>query len=290
VQAYWGELMVIHNVWIVEKSSGILLFDEKIGSIETEADLLSGFLSAIYQFAELEMETGLESMEMGEYNLVYYVSHDLLFVMAADKDDDLSDLQFKIRSIKDSFLEEFPEIEQEGKEFLQKWSKNREFFKKFKFPIRELVNSWIEVELTTSIAEKMDYAEVYQQIFSRIAKITLPLFRQTKIKKVLEKRLSETLSAHQSVLNIEELSHIYDSSSTFLDILSVNLFSNELTLTTLKTTLNDLCKTVLNVLREYLGDSIFGEEFRTHILPYIKQDYNRIRELELDRFFLNYVI
>ncbi|MFX1521010.1 MAG: hypothetical protein ACFFCD_13925 [Promethearchaeota archaeon] len=282
--------MTIHNVWIVEKKSGLLLFHEKLGSIETEEDLLSGFLSAIFSFAETEIgASGIESIEMGDYTMVYCVSHGLLFVMAADKKDSWSNLRAQIDLIRDSFLEEFPEIKKDWKHFFSNWRGNRDLFQRFHTPLKDLVNTWVEVEATTSVAEKMDILEVYQQVFSRTSKITFPLFRESAIKKILENRLKETLKAHQSALNVEQLSAIYNSKETFLNVLSVNVFNPELTISTLKATLRDLCKTTLDTLKEYMGEKLFGEEFRTHVLPYVKQDYDRIREFDLDKFFIKYI-
>ena len=281
---------MIHNVWILEKKSGILLFHDKLGSIETEEDLLSGFLSAIYSFAEMEISSGIESMEMGEYNMIYCLSHGLLFVMAADKTDSSSNIKAQIDLIRDSFIDEFPGLKEDHEEFLKNWHGNRDIFRKFMFTLRDLIGSWVEVEATTSIAEKMDFLEVFQQIFSRIAKISFPVFREISIKANLELKLMETIKAHKSVLNIEELSTIYDSEKTFLDVLSVNIFNPELTVSTLKVTLRDLCKTILDVLKEYMGKKSFGEEFRMHVLPYLKQDWDRIRDLGLDKFFINYIM
>ena len=281
---------MIHNVWILEKKSGILLFQDKLGSIETEGDLLSGFLSAIYSFAEMEISSGIESMEMGEYNMIYCLSHGLLFVMAADKTDSSSNIKAQIDLIRDSFIDEFPGLKEDHEGFLRKWHGNRDIFRKFMFTLRDLIGSWVEVEATTSIAEKMDFLEVFQQIFSRIAKISFPVFREISIKANLELKLMETIKAHKSVLNIEELSTIYDSEKTFLDVLSVNIFNPELTVSTLKVTLRDLCKTILDVLKESMGKKNFGEEFRMHVLPYLKQDWDRIRDLGLDKFFINYIM
>jgi hypothetical protein len=281
---------MIHNVWILEKKSGILLFHEKLGSIETEEDLLSGFLSAIFSFAESEMGgKGLELMEMGEYIMTYCDSHDLLFVMAADKEDDPLILRAQIDLVKDIFLEEFPELKKDDDRFLHVSGVNRDLFRKFTIPLRDLINSWVEVEATTSIAEKMDLLEVYQQIFSRLAKISFPLFREVKIKAMLGYKLMQTIRAHKSVLNVEDLSNIYNSEENFLDVLSVNIFNPELTVSTLKVTLWDLCQSVLDVLKEYMGTKNFGEEFRAHVLPYLKQDWDRIRDLELDKLFINYI-
>ena len=64
---------MIQNVWILEKETGRPVFHKRFGSIEAQDVLLSGFLSAVYSFAESEISgLGIESMEMGEY--IYYVA------------------------------------------------------------------------------------------------------------------------------------------------------------------------------------------------------------------------
>ncbi|MFX1521343.1 MAG: hypothetical protein ACFFCD_15645, partial [Promethearchaeota archaeon] len=272
--------------------TGRPVFNEKFGSIETQEVLLSGFLSAIYSFAESELSgMGIESMEIGEYILVYCFSHDLLFVMAADKEteDSLLALKTQVNYIKNSFLDEFPFVVKGGKDFWMNWDGNREIFSKFHVTLEDLIKSWTDVKVATSVAEKMDILEVYQQVFSRISRISFPLLKRGAIKKQLSQKLNTAIKHHRHVLNIDELSAIYDSKEKFLDVLSVNVFNPDLNVETVKATLHDLCFATLDVLREYLGIKKFNEEFHKHIQTYLKQDWNRIRDLGLDKAFISYL-
>ena len=281
---------MIQNVWILEKETGRPVFHKRFGSIEAQDVLLSGFLSAVYTFAESEISGfGIESMEMGEYIFVYCFSHNLLFVLAADKEDKRSNLKMQVDYIKNSFLQEFPFVVKGGREFWMNWSGEQTIFQKFNDIIEDLIHSWMDVKITTSIAEKMDILEVFQQLFSRIAKMTFPLFKKGKIKQKLEDKLKETIEYHKHILNVEELSQIFDIKETFLDVLSVNVFNPELSAETVKATIHDLCKSTLVVLEEYMGSKKYSEEFKKHIHPYLKQDWNRIRDLGLDKFFIDYL-
>ncbi len=281
---------MIHNLWILEKETGRPIFHERFGTIEAQEVLLSGFLSAVFSFAESEISgMGIESMEMGEYILVYCFSHGLLFVMAADKEDSVLTLKTQVNYIKHSFLEEFPIISKGGQDFLRNWDGNSEVFIKFHVILEDLIKSWTDVKFTTSIAEKMDILEVFQQLFSRISKMTFPLFKKGTIKQKLQEQLEDTIKYHKHSLNVEELSQIYNSKETFLDVLSVNVFNPELSAEKVKAILHDLCNSTLFVLKEYLGSKQFSEEFKKHIHPYLKQDWNRIRDLGLDKFLIDYL-
>jgi len=281
---------MIQNIWILEKETGRPIFHERFGSFEVHEVLLSGFLSAVFHFAESEFSTmGIESMELGDYLLVYCFSHGLLFVLAADKGDNALTLKTQVNYIKYSFLEEFPLVLTAGQSFLRNWDGNPEAFSKFHVVLNDLIKSWTDVEFTTSVAEKMDILEVFQQLFSRISKMTFPLFKKGTIKLKLQEQLEETIKYHKHILNVEELSQIYDTKKTFLDVLSVNVFNPELSAETVKVTLHDLCRSTLVVLEELLGSKKFSEEFKNHIHPYLKQDWNRIRDLGLDKFFIDYL-
>jgi len=281
---------MIQNIWILEKETGRPIFHERFGSFEVQEVLLSGFLSAVFSFAESEFSImGIESMELGEYALVYCFSHGLLFVLAADKEDSALTLKIQVNYIKNSFLEEFPLVLRGGKSFLRNWDGNPEVFGKFQVVLNDLIKSWTDVEYTTSVAEKMDILEVFQQLFSRISKMTFPLFKKGTIKQKLQEQLEETIKYHKHILNVEELSQIYDTKETFLDVLSANVFNQELSAETVKATLHDLCNSTLVVLKEYLGGKRFSEEFKKHIHPYLKQDWNRIRDLGLDKFLIDYL-
>jgi hypothetical protein len=283
---------MIHNLWVLEKETGRPVFHEKFGSIEAQEVLLSGFLSAIYSFAESELsDMGIESMELGEYILVYCFSHGLLFVMAADKEtgDSTLTLKAQVNYIKNTFLEEFPFVTKGGKDFWMNWNGNREIFSKFHVTLEELLKSWIDVEVATEVAEKMDILEVYQQVFSRISKMSFPLLKRGTIKQQLTDKLNNAVKHHQHVLNVDELSAIYDSKEKFLDVLSVNVFNPDLSVETVKATLHDLCFAALDVLREFLGTKKFNEEFRKHVQSYLKQDWKRIRDLGLDAAFISYL-
>ncbi len=281
---------MIQNVWILEKETGRPVFHKSFGSIKAQDVLLSGFLSAVYSFAESEISgLGIESMEMGEYVLVYCFSHNLLFVAAANKEDKASNLKMQVDYIKTSFLQEFPFVVKGGKEFWLNWNGEQGIFRKFNDILEDLITSWTDVKISTSIAEKMDILEVFQQLFSRIAKMTFPLFKKGKIKQKLQEQLEDTIEYHKHILNVEELSQIFDIKETFLDILSVNVFNPELSAETVKATIHDLCKSTLVVLKEHLGSKKFSEEFKKNIHPYLKQDWSRIRDLGLDKFFIEYL-
>lgn len=281
---------MIQNVWILEKDTGRPVFNKRFGSIEAQDILLSGFLSAVYSFAESEISgLGIESIEMGEYIFIYCFSHNLLFVLAADKEDKASTLKMQVDYIKTSFLQEFPFVVKGGKQFWMNWNGEQGTFQKFNDTIEDLINSWMDVKITTSIAEKMDILEVFQQLFSRIAKMTFPLFKKGQIKQKLQDQLEETIKYHKHILNVEELSQIYDIKETFVDVLSVNVFNPKLSAETVKATIHDLCQSTLIVLEEHLGSKKYSEEFKKHIHPYLKQDWNRIRDLGLDKVFIDYL-
>jgi len=143
-------------------------------------------LSAVYSFAESEISgLGIESMEMGEYVLVYCFSHNLLFVAAANKEDKASNLKMQVDYIKTSFLQEFPFVVKGGKEFWLNWNGEQGIFRKFNDILEDLITSWTDVKISTSIAEKMDKPSSCLKV-SRIIFFLLPwrVFANFYVKRV----------------------------------------------------------------------------------------------------------
>ena len=77
------------------------MFNRSYGTTTTDPDLLTSFLSALYRFSEevSSRHKGIESIEMGGLKWAYNDKDNLLFIAAADKEDDTSDIRAQVNII-----------------------------------------------------------------------------------------------------------------------------------------------------------------------------------------------
>ena len=136
---------MIQNIWIIDKESGRNMFHKVYGSTIVDKDLFSGFLTALYSFAESEIKQqgpGLESVRMGGLQWLYGELKGLLFIIAADKDDQIVLLQSQLDIIQNQFKKQFSIFQKgdRGAKFLRNWNGSPKAFKKFE----ETIDSYHE--------------------------------------------------------------------------------------------------------------------------------------------------
>jgi len=188
---------LINAVWIVKKRGGICIFHQKYGGKEIDPDLFSGFLSGIYSFSEEISETGgIEIMELKDMKLLYGVSSDLIYILAATKEEDIEVLRKKIADINKIFLDKY------GK-YLLNWDGNTSIFEPFNRDLNLIIEKmrhvdFIEVPIKISSKKNLNLSQDEFQILSlcdgktassTIAiKLNISEFRLMKILKELEKK------------------------------------------------------------------------------------------------------
>jgi len=74
---------MIYNIWIID-SSGLCIFYRSYGGFKTDPHLISGFFTAIYNFAREVGGDRLETISMQDTAFTFLVSKNILFVVASD--------------------------------------------------------------------------------------------------------------------------------------------------------------------------------------------------------------
>ena len=269
---------MIQNVWIVEKDRGRRLFHKRYGTIDIDPDLFSAFLTGLYAFAEAELgETGIDSIEMGDLRWVYIYSHDLLFIIAGDKDDSVAHLKAQLNVIKNSFFFEFPVFTKYWQEKF-KLTGFKGIYEQFHPIVDELVNSWILLVEITNAANFMDICEVCQHVISLLCK-TIESCDERRKQSLLD---TLKLQIFDLIKDDSELSKIVSEDGS-IDILRINVFElNDDAVGVLQ----NILQTSFNALRNELGYSSFQAMVRKKFIPYLKLDWKRIRSLGLDNLLI----
>ena len=253
------------------------MFNRSYGNTSTDPDLLTSFLSALYRFSEevSSKHKGIESIEMGGLKWTYNDKDSLLFIAAADKEDETSEIRAQVNIIRINFKKEFPVCFEE--DFNDKWDGNISRYDIFAKTMDELVDHWKELEKVTNAAEMMDILEVFQQVFNRLSKI-IP-----SIKKGREK-FDEKMMNLKEVLpkSFEDITYTQSG----WDLLTINVFHQDINENELRFGLKAMLRFYLDLLEDIFKDEM-PNIIRRLIFPYMRQDWSRISNLRLGEIFVD---
>ncbi|MFX1450762.1 MAG: hypothetical protein ACFFCM_07970 [Promethearchaeota archaeon] len=251
---------MMYSIFIIEKNSGRVVFSKQFGKIVIDENLLSGFLTALYGFASGELDqTGIENIDMGGIRWVYHDSRGVLYVSASEKEDSSEMLKSQLMAIGDSFSEYF-NIESNFEEL--KWDGNMHKFSGFKEILEQIINDWEKAKRVQEAAALMDLLDVYQQIITTLG--------------------TSVNLGPEYTLNITELAFEEESGSWDIEILA-EINQNEF-----RERLKNILRNFLIMIKEALqSEQLYKSMIRTHIYPILKNDWKRIRDLEVDEFFIN---
>lgn len=120
---------MIHNIYILRRD-GLCVLHRKYGSLETDEDLVSGFLSALSDFGKNISGKELESVIFSDKKFVSIPSEHLIFVSYSDTEDDVRDV---LTGIKDAFIDSYGSI--------LWWAGDRDTFQEFLPKLDEIVGT-----------------------------------------------------------------------------------------------------------------------------------------------------
>jgi len=248
-------------------------------------DLVSGLLTALNQFAIIELKQPIESIDMSGLRWVYELDKDsnLLFIIADTKDIQAEMLRARLNVIKNEFIQEYIKNKQEWRE---KWDGNIDIFRPFQNIIEEYYAQWKQAESITSIAEFFDILGVFQQILNMLMNIMINIFGESK-DRIIERieSMFEVFRSHKYVIRDPELSKIsFDRNSGF-NIISIVPMNCDMIV--VEKQIIGLIKAVVDIIKQELGDlESFRLFIQENIFEYIFNNYALLKELNLDKFLL----
>ena len=156
---------LINGIWIIKKEMGICLFNKTYGGKKLDPQLFSGFLSGIYTFSSQITESGgLEIMELEDIRLLYGTVSDLLFIIAATKDEDVDLVRNKITEISKVFLGKYSQ-------YLVDWDCNTAVFDPFERDLDQIIKKmrhvdFIEVPIKLTQKKRLKLSDDEFQVLS----------------------------------------------------------------------------------------------------------------------------
>ncbi len=133
---------MIHNFYLLKKS-GECVIHRKYGSLETDENLVSGFLSAMFSFGRNISGRNIESVLLDDKKFVYVCSDEIIFAAYTDRDDLIKD---KLEDLHEEFIKQY------GK--LQDWDGDRDKFVEF-FPKLDAVFCALGKEASDNILNEL---------------------------------------------------------------------------------------------------------------------------------------
>ncbi len=251
---------LLYSIFIIEKSSGRVVFSKQFGKIIIDENLLSGFLTALYGFASGELDqTGIENIDMGGIRWVYYENKGVLYVSASEKEDTSEMLKSQLMGIGETFSEYF-NIDTNFEEL--QWDGNMHKFSGFKEILDQLINDWEKAKRVQDAAALMDILDVYQQIITALG-------------------TSVDLGPEYS-LNLTEMAFEAESGSWDIETLA------EIDQEEFKERLKSILTNFIVIIKQTMqSEQLFKSVIRTSIYQILKNDWKRIRDLEIDEFLIN---
>lgn len=253
---------MLHTIYIIEKKSGRAIFSKSY-EFSIDETLISGFLSALYGFAQAELEDkGVDNIDMYGNRFVYADNRGLLYIGAADKEDSAPMLHEQINVINDAFNEAFSIPEDGGFDKLN-WDGNVTTYRPFEETLDMLVQQWEMAKKVAKSAYMMDLIDVYQNILQSLAKF--PEFKE---------------------LNLAGGEELDISQMAFQDGAADMMRLAELDEDAIKENLNSILEQFISILRQSIDQTTYLQRLREFIFPIFKNDWSRIKEAKADEFII----
>ncbi|TFG05138.1 MAG: hypothetical protein EU536_02860 [Promethearchaeota archaeon] len=256
---------MLHTIYIIEKKSGRAIFSKSY-AFSIDETLISGFLSALYGFAQAELEDkGVDNIDMYGNRFVYVDNRGLLYIGAADKEDSAAMLHEQMNGIADSFNEAFSIPEDGGFDKLN-WDGNVTIYRPFEETLDMLVQQWEMAKKIAKSAYMMDLIDVYQNLLQALAEF--PEFSQLGL-------------ATGESLDISRMA--FEEGTADMMMLA------QLDEDAIRENLNTILTNFVTMLKNSIDPTTYQHRLHEFVFPLLKTDWIRIKEAKVDDFLIHLV-
>ncbi|MFX1238184.1 MAG: hypothetical protein ACFE8P_10745 [Promethearchaeota archaeon] len=270
----------------MDSDSGVTLLYKPYKEFSINEDLVSGLLTALNQFTEVEFKQGIESIEMGGLRWVYLSEKksSLLFIAADDKAVSSDLISARLNVIKQAFIEEYVRDEEY---WAKNWIGNTDIFEPFKQVIDEYYTQWKQAEKVMDVAEFFDLLGIFQQILNLLQNMIeghLTLVKRDVIYSKIE-TMFENYANNEYVQSNEELKKISFNRNSGINIISINPMNCDMAV--VEKQIVNLVKRVTDLIKEHVDDtSRVNYYIQEKIFDYLLNNFSLIKELDLDVLLL----
>ena len=269
------------HLWIINKQSSTSLFFRSWTNITLDPDLISGLLSALNNFSEIELkEEGIVAIDMGGLKWAYshHPEMHLLLIASGDKDSDAMVMKSRLDVIYKMFVNTFDLTSSDFENSIIKITK----FKSFAKTVDLLQEQWKQAELIVSggMAAMFDNYGVFQRIINYYMHIIrMNLFSDLYDQAILDvKTYIETLKASPEALQYPELLKI-DFEDASWSIVQLNPLEMEEDM--LRQVLFAITQELNLILRKNLSRMTRLHAISKEIMPFLLNQYDLLEKLDM---------
>ncbi|MBN2155827.1 MAG: hypothetical protein JW776_07270 [Candidatus Lokiarchaeota archaeon] len=275
--------MTLKHLWIIDDLSSTAVFYKNYSAMDIDQDLVSGLLSALHNFSEVELKQhGIESINMGGLSFSYVdsKSYNLLLIAADDKDADPKTMKFRLERIFDAFIQRYELTPEKWREI---WNGNVSKFIDFYEITDEYISQWKQAEEVLSSAALIDLMGVAQQILNLFTNVIKNVFTSRKEREIhfqILKGISKILKdpEYQKDSEIQKITFAQDFEWNIISINPTKV-NGEL--------LNRFLLKIINEIKviflKYFNVPMYYEQMSQEIFPYLISSWSLLRKLDIDK-------
>ncbi|WP_457558551.1 hypothetical protein [Candidatus Harpocratesius sp.] len=155
------------HVWIVKKDSSTMLFYHSYNNIPFKAILVSGLLSAMNSFSEIEIQKrGIQSINMHDLKWVYFndPEHNLLLIGADSRKSNANVMRARLSVIDTIFIQKY----QISPKFWDQTAIDLDLFIDFAEVLDELSIEWKIADKSLDLGKILDLLRIFQKCILKI--------------------------------------------------------------------------------------------------------------------------
>ncbi|MHA1729403.1 MAG: hypothetical protein ACTSWY_11810 [Promethearchaeota archaeon] len=272
------------HLWIIYETFSVFNRDFSVTGFQIDPDLISGLLSALNYFSEIQLpnRAGIESINMGGLTFVYLIvkDYDLLFIAADEKDTSSNTLRSRLEVIRDSFIKKYDLTPEKWK---AEFHGGKSDFEDFRRTVDVFVAQWKEAEKVISKAETFDLLGIFQQIYNICLNF---VSTQDESIKILNDITSKIKNFITDIKNSNEFSDVPEISKINFDDYSWEIIN--INPTRISPVLLEKILLILTIeLRKLMIEKFGVIKFNTEINPFLLSNWGLIKKLQIDKKLLD---
>ncbi len=259
----------ILGVWVIERGSGRNIVSRAYSeAVKLDMDLIAPFLSATHTFIDKASNETLKTIDTEANRYVWEANDWLLFVMVVTKAARLGHMRFMLEyALKEFMTNEIPS-NTDISSMLKSWQGNPKTFKQFGNFIDELVTQYEETDECLVAGKSMDCLEVYSHLFRGIMRVKTTKSKRKQIVTKMKNYMEPLMGRYPFFVSIP-----VDEAG--IEVLQIDVY--EVAYQHLRDALEELLRLIGLVTREIVPQKEYRDMIFDQVMPYVKQDIQRLQ-------------
>lgn len=276
-------------IWIINKFNSTALFYRSYSELRLDPDLVSGLLTALNSFSEVELQShGISSILMAGFSWVYsnHPNNDLLLIAAGDKDKNPEIMRSRLEVIFQMFIDKYKLTPYELEETLIEQKR----FESFASVVDELHEQWAQAEkiISGGMARMFDMLGIFQQIYNRLSNILIEFFLIIDPSRVqsVHQNIKDLLANFRTMEEFQEFPELHSIKYEEMGWNVVNLNPMNLNEDILRRILVMITLQVHNMIKNQLPEANRLVSYSKTLYPYLIHQYELLDSLDLNSLIL----